>query len=158
MRWIHSGDALKEKKVMRKRKVLFVCVHNSARSQMAEAFLKKYGGEFFEVESAGLEAGTLNPLVVEAMREIGIDISKNQTKRVFDFLKQGKSYHYLVTVCDETAAERCPIFPGVFDKTQWNFEDPSAFQGTKGEKLVKIRTIRDSIKAKVLKFVEEKAK
>src|SRR3989338_998122 len=97
---------------MDKVRVRFVCIHNSARSQMAEAFLKKYGGDRFEVESAGLEPGTLNPVVVEAMKEIRIDISQNKTKSVFDFYKQGKLYNYVVTVCDESQSERCPIFSG----------------------------------------------
>lgn len=140
---------------MKKKKVLFICVHNSARSQMAEAFLKLYGGDFFEAESAGIEPGTLNPLVVEAMQEIGIDISKNRTKSAVDFLKQGKWYQYLITVCDETSAERCPIFPGVVQRFHWDFEDPSALQGGKKEKLARIREIRDSIKAKVLEFLED---
>lgn len=97
---------------MDKKRVLFVCVHNSARSQMAEAFLKKYRGEHFEVESAGLEPGKLNPIVVEAMKEVGIDISQNKTKSVFDFYKQGKQYDYVVTVCDESQSGACPVFPG----------------------------------------------
>src|SRR5262245_1129908 len=91
-------------------KVLFVCIHNSARSQMAEAFLNQTCGEEFEAHSAGLEPGKLNPVVVEAMREIGVDISRNQTKAVTDFLQQ--PFDYVVTVCDETSAERCPVFPG----------------------------------------------
>lgn len=138
---------------MRKKKVLFVCVHNSARSQMAEAFLKLYGGDSFEVESGGLEPGTLNPLVVEAMQEIGIDISKNRTKHVFDFIKQGKWFYYSITVCDEASAERCPLFPGVVKRLHWSFEDPSTFQGAKEEKLAMIREVRNSIKAKVLQFM-----
>lgn len=139
---------------MKKKKVLFICVHNSARSQMAEAFLKLYGGDFFEVESGGIEPGTLNPLVVEAMQEIGIDISRNRTKSAVDFLRQGKRYHYVITVCDEASAERCPIFPGVVQRLHWGLEDPSTLQGAKEEKLASIREIRDSIKAKVLEFVQ----
>lgn len=139
---------------MKKKKVLFICVHNSARSQMAEAFLKLYGGDFFEVESGGIEPGTLNQLVVEAMQEIGIDISRNRTKSAVDFLRQGKRYHYVITVCDEASAERCPIFPGVVQRLHWGLEDPSTLQGAKEEKLASIREIRDSIKAKVLEFVQ----
>jgi arsenate reductase len=144
-----------EEDFMKKKKVLFICVHNSARSQMAEAFLKLYGGDSFEVESAGIEPGTLNPLVVEAMQEIGIDISRNQSKSAVDFLRQGKWYNYVITVCDEASAERCPIFPGVVQRLHWSFEDPSGLQGAKKEKLTTIREIRDSIKAKVLQFVQE---
>ena len=98
---------------MEKIKVLFVCVHNSARSQMAEAFLNQLAGDKFFAESAGFEPGKLNPIVVEAMKEIGIDISKNQTKSVFDFFKQGRLYHFVIAVCDGANAERCPIFPGL---------------------------------------------
>jgi arsenate reductase len=138
-----------------KKKVLFVCVHNSARSQMAEAFLKLYGGDYFESESAGIEPGTLNPLVVEAMQEIGIDISKNKTKSAVDFMRQGKWYNYVITVCDEASAERCPLFPGAVQRLHWGFEDPSTLKGTKGEKLARIREIRDAIKDKVLRFVQD---
>lgn len=90
-------------------KVLFVCVHNSARSQMAETFLNDLGKEYFFAESAGLEKGELNPNVVEVMKEIGYDISNNQTKSVFDFFKSGKSYTYVIKVCDEMNGQRCPI-------------------------------------------------
>src|SRR3954462_1127647 len=93
------------------KKVLFICIHNSARSQMAEAFLNQICGEQFEAYSAGLEPGRLNPIVVEAMREIGIDISGNQTKAAFDMYNSGKTFAYVITVCDETSAERCPIYP-----------------------------------------------
>ncbi|MDD5668507.1 MAG: arsenate reductase ArsC, partial [Candidatus Omnitrophica bacterium] len=99
---------------MDKKKILFICVHNSARSQMAEAFLKQKAGDRFEVESAGLEPGELNPLAIEVMREIGIDISQNKTKNVFDFYRQGKHYDFIITVCDESQAQRCPVFPGTY--------------------------------------------
>jgi arsenate reductase (thioredoxin) len=95
-----------------KGKVLFVCVHNSARSQMAEALLKKIADDRFEVESAGLESGKLNLLAVEVMKEIGIDISGNQTKSAFDLFKEGKLYTHVITVCDESRAEQCPFIPG----------------------------------------------
>lgn len=139
---------------MQKKKVLFVCVHNSARSQMAEAFLTQNGGELFEVESAGIEPGKLNPIVVDVMREIGIDISKNQTKDAFQFLKQGRSFHYVITVCDESSGERCPIFPGVAHRFHWSFDDPSAFSGNYEEKLQKTRNVRDAIKSKILEFLK----
>ena len=139
-------------------KVLFICVHNSARSQMAEAFLKKYGGDEFFVESAGLEPGKLNPIVVEAMKEVGIDISHNETKSVFEFFKQGRRYHYVITVCDETSAERCPIFPGVKETIHWSFNDPSALIGSYQEKLAGTRVIRDEIENRVKLWLEELAK
>ncbi|SLM32261.1 Protein ArsC [Desulfamplus magnetovallimortis] len=138
-----------EKKI----KVLFVCVHNSARSQMAEAFLNELGSEFFFAESAGLEAGTLNPLAVAVMKEEGIDISNNKTKSAFDFFKQGKLYHYVITVCDESSKERCPLFPGITKRIHWSFDDPSSLTGSEEEKLEKTRQIRDHIKAAVEDFI-----
>lgn len=132
-----------------KKRVLFVCIHNSARSQMAEAFLSRIGGEHFEAHSAGLEPGKLNPVVVEAMKEIGIDISGNKTRAVFDYIKSGQSFAYVITVCDEASAERCPIFPGVTTRLHWSFPDPSAIQGAPEQKLAGTRKIRDAIKAKV---------
>ena len=134
---------------MQKKRVLFICIHNSARSQMAEAFLNEICGEQFEAHSAGLEPGKLNPIVVEAMQEIGIDISGKQTKAVFDIFKSGKTFAYVITVCDETSAERCPIFPGVTTRLHWSFPDPSALQGSHDEKLARTREIRDTIKAKI---------
>jgi arsenate reductase (thioredoxin) len=138
-----------------KRKVLFVCIHNSARSQMAEAFLNQICGEYFEAHSAGLEPGKLNPIVVGAMQEIGIDISGNQTKSAFDYIKSGKMFAYVITVCDETSAERCPIFPGVTKRLHWSFPDPSSVQGTHDEKLVKTREVRDMIKARIENWCAE---
>ena len=140
---------------MKKQKVLFVCIHNSARSQMAEAFLNQICGEEFEAHSAGLEPGKLNPIVVQVMQEIGIDISGNQTKAVFDMFKSGKAFAYVITVCDETSAERCPIFPGVTKRLHWSFHDPSSFQGSHDEKLAKTRVVRDTIKAKIEEWCEE---
>ena len=138
-----------------KEKVLFVCIHNSARSQMAEAFLNRVCGEVFEAQSAGLEPGRLNPIVVEAMQEIGIDISGNKTKAVFDIFKSGQTFSYVITVCDETSAERCPIFPGFAKRLHWSFPDPSAIQATQEQKLVRTREIRDMIQSKVEEWCEE---
>jgi arsenate reductase len=140
-----------------KKKVLFVCVHNSARSQMAEAFLNALGGDKFEAESAGLEPGALNPLVVEAMKETGIDISQNKTKRVFDFFKEGRLFNYVITVCDEASAERCPVFPRVAKMLHWPFEDPSKLEGAYKERLEKTRHIRDQIKKRIMTFIEEES-
>jgi len=140
---------------MNKKSVLFICVHNSARSQMAEAFLKKYAGDRFDVESAGLEPGKLNPIVVEAMKEVGIDISQNKTKSVFDFYKQGKQYDYVITVCDESQSGACPMFPGQGERLHWGFADPSGFQGTWEEKLEKTRQVRDQIRQKIEQWVEQ---
>ncbi len=140
---------------MVKNKVLFLCVHNGARSQMAEAFLKKLGGDFYEVESAGLESGILNPLAIEAMKEEGIDISNNQTKDVFSIYKEGRWYSHIITVCDAKNSERCPIFPGRVKKISWEFADPAAFIGTPEEKLAQTRVVRDEIKSAVLKLIQQ---
>jgi len=140
---------------MEKKKVLFVCIHNSARSQMAEAFLNELGGDRFEAESAGLEPGQLNQLVVEVMKEIKIDISHNTTKGVFDFIKQGKLFHYVITVCDETSGNRCPIYPGYAKRLHWNLPDPSALEGTQDEKRQTTRRIRDEIKARIEAWIKE---
>ncbi len=139
---------------MQKMKVLFVCVHNSARSQMAEAFLNALDAERFEAQSAGLEPGVLNPYVVKAMSEVGIDISGKLTKDVFDMIKKGAMYSYVVTVCDGASAERCPIFPGVTTRLHWSFPDPAALQGTEEEKMAGTRAIRDAIEAKIKEWAE----
>ncbi|MFI5188408.1 MAG: arsenate reductase ArsC [Chitinophagales bacterium] len=138
-----------------KRKVLFVCIHNSARSQMAEAFMNKYGSEFFEAESAGIEPGKLNPNVVEVMKEVGIDISQKETQSVFDLFRKGKMYNAVITVCDEASAERCPIFPGLVKRIAWSFSDPSSFAGTQENVLEQTRKVRDQIKEKILEFINE---
>jgi arsenate reductase len=138
-----------------KKKILFVCIHNSARSQMAEAFVNQMCGDEFEAFSAGLEPGRLNPIVVEVMREVGIDLSGNQTKTVFDFIKAGALFSHVITVCDEANAERCPIFPGVTTRLHWGFADPSAFQGSSEEKLARTREIRDAIRVKIREWCAE---
>jgi arsenate reductase (thioredoxin) len=138
-----------------KQKVLFICVHNSARSQMAEAFLNDICGGHFEAHSAGLEPGRLNPLAVEAMREIGIDISQKKTQSVFDVFKSGQLFAYVITVCDETSADRCPIFPGVTQRLHWSFPDPSALSGTHEQRLSGTRKIRDQIRARIEMWCDE---
>jgi len=125
---------------------------------MAEAYLNHFGDGRFQAESAGLEPGTLNPRVVEVMREDGIDLSQNKTKSVFDIFKQGKLFEYVVTVCDEASAEKCPIFPGVARRLHWSFKDPSALTGTEAEKLQGTREIRDQIKVKVREWIAEACK
>lgn len=132
-----------------KRSVLFVCVHNSARSKMAEAFLNQRCPDDFVAESAGLEPGTLNPLAVAAMGEVGIDISSRQTQSTLDLFKRGKHYSYVITVCDEMSAERCPIFPGNARRLHWSFPDPATVEGTREERLAKTRLIRDQIRGKI---------
>jgi arsenate reductase len=147
-------DSYEGEVLVKMQKVLFVCVHNSARSQMAEAYLRKYGENRFVAESAGLEPGTINPLVVEVMEEEGIDLSGKQTNSVYEFYKEGRSYDYVITVCSKDAAERCPIFPGEGKRLHWPFDDPSKAVGTKEQKLSKVRRVRDDIRRQVLSFLE----
>jgi arsenate reductase len=116
---------------------------------MAEAWLNTLYGEFFSAESAGLEPGTLNPYAVRVLQESGIDIAQKATRDVFDVYRSGRIFHYVVTVCDETAAERCPIFPGVTQRIHWSFPDPSQAQGTDEEKMEQVRAIRDQIRAQI---------
>ena len=130
-------------------RVLFICVHNAGRSQMSEALLKHYAGDRFDAQSAGLEPGELNPLAVEAMAEIGIDISRNKTKSVFEIWKRGEAFQYVIAVCDTESAEKCPIFPGVTTRLRWSFNDPSKVTGSRERKLQKVREIRDEIAAKI---------
>ena len=139
---------------MKKIKVLFVCIHNSARSQIAEALLRNLAGDRFEVESAGFSPGTLNPLAVEVMKEWDIDISEYKTKSVFQFFKDGKLFDYVITVCDESSAEQCPIFPGIAKRMHWSFEDPSSFIGTYEEKLARARAVRDTIRSRIEEWIK----
>jgi arsenate reductase len=141
-----------------KSKVLFVCIHNSARSQMAEAFLNHLCPDHFIAESAGLEPGTLNPLVVQVMKEVNIDISAKGTQGVFDIFKSGRTFGHVITVCDEVNAERCPVFPGFALRHSWSFPDPSATTGSEDERLEKVRAIRDLIEAKVIEWCDQRCK
>jgi len=136
-----------------KSKILFVCIHNSARSQMAEAFINKFAEGKYAAESAGIESGKLNPVVVQVMKEEGIDISVNKTKTVDEMLEQKKQFNFIITVCDEVSAERCPVFPGGGKKMHWSFPDPSTFAGTDDERIIFIRNVRDAIKEKVKEFL-----
>jgi len=132
-----------------KKKVLFICVHNSVRSQMAEAWLNLLCPKQFEAHSAGLEPGALNPLAVEAMHEIGVDISGKKTQSALDVFKSGQLFSYVITVCDESSAERCPIFPGATKRLHWSFPDPAAITGSHEERLNGVRKIRDQIRARI---------
>lgn len=137
-----------------KTRVLFLCTGNSARSQMAEAFLRKYAGDRFEVHSAGLEPKGINPYTIRVMEEVGIDLSGHRSKGVNEYL--GKVlFHYLITVCDD-ADKNCPTtWPGVNQRLHWSFEDPAAFEGTEEEKLAKFREIRDKIEARILEWLAQ---
>ena len=122
---------------------------------MAAALMNKMCGDLFEAHSAGLEPGTLNPLAIEALQEIGIDISHNKTQRVFDVSKSGHMFHFLITVCSEAEAEGCPMFPGPTTRLHWPFEDPSKFTGSREERLERTRRVRDQVRAKINWFCEE---
>lgn len=135
--------------------VLFVCEHNSARSQMAEAYLLRLGGDVVVVESCGLEAGIINPLVVEAMAEEGFDLSAKTTQRAIELIQKGSRYDVVITVCSQKASEQCPLFPGRALRLNWPFDDPSRLEGSHEEKMVRVRKIREQIKVQVMAFFEE---
>ena len=134
-------------------KVLFVCIHNSARSQMAEGFLRKLGGTDFEVESAGFEPTVINPLVVEVMKEEGIDLSSKGTQSVFDLFKQGRVFTHVVTVCDDSLESKCPIYPGMTHRLHLPFPDPGALTGDRDEQRRRTREIRDAIRQAIENFI-----
>src|SRR5215510_938437 len=141
---------------MSRLRVLFLCTGNSARSQMAEAFLRRYAGDTMEAHSAGLEPQGLNPLTVVAMQEVGIDISNQHYKGVEIYLGK-KHFQYLITVCDD-ADKNCPtVWPGVNTRLHWSFEDPAIFEGSEEEKLAKFREIRDQIAKKIREWVVEES-
>ena len=140
---------------MEKIRVLFVCAHNSARSQIAETFLNALGGGRFEAESAGLDPREINPLVIDVMKELGFDLSQRNSSRVFDTFKEGRLYHHVVFVCDKSTEEQCPIFPGLGKRHSWPFQDPSKLEGTHEEKLDQLRKIRDEIKARIESWITE---
>lgn len=135
-------------------RVLFVCTHNSARSQMAEALMNDMAGDRFEAVSAGIDPSVVNPLAVQVMKEIGIDISGKETKMVFDIYRSGRTFQYVIGVCDGAAMERCPIFPGITTRLDWSFPDPAAFDGSTEEKLERTRQVRNQIEAKIRKFID----
>ena len=139
---------------MSKAKVLFLCTGNSARSQMAEAFLRKYGGEQFEAYSAGLEPKDINPYTNRVMEEVGVSLSGQYSKHLKEYM--GKMHFgYLITVCDE-ADKNCPTaFPGMGQRIHWSFEDPAAFVGSDDEKLAKFREVRDQIEQRIKAWLEE---
>ncbi len=135
---------------MTKSRVLFVCTHNSARSQMAEGFLRHISGADFEVHSAGTEATRVRPEAIAVMAELGIDISGQTSKTLERYL--GEPWDYVITVCDD-ANESCPVFPGASDRSHWSFIDPSRATGTDEERLAVFRTVRDEIARRIRLFV-----
>jgi arsenate reductase (thioredoxin) len=134
---------------MDKIKVLFVCLHNAARSQMAEAFLRAMGAERFAVASAGLEPTAISPLAVEAMAEVGLDIAQRSSQNIFDLYRAGALFDYVISMCDEAGGESCPVFPGIVKRLHWNFPDPAYLSGDREKALEGMREIRDQIKAQV---------
>jgi arsenate reductase len=138
---------------MKKEQVLFLCTGNSARSQMAEALLRIYGGDRFEVFSAGLEPSVINPFTVKVLNESGIDTSAHYSKPLTTYM--GKmDFDYLITVCSN-ADEKCPYFPGIGKRMHWPFEDPAAMIGSDEEKTTKFREIRDLIEEKIKTWLKE---
>lgn len=140
-----------------RKSALIICVHNSARSQIAEAYLKQLGGEEWRVESAGFDPGEINPLVVRVMAEEGFDLSTRTTQSVFELFKQGRNFQYVITVCSESEEGRCPVFPGMTHRLHLPFPDPARLEGTEEEKLARMREIRDQIKSVVQQFLEWEA-
>lgn len=138
---------------MNKPKVLFLCTGNSARSQMAEAFLRLYAGDRFEVHSAGLEPSVVNPLTIQVMEEIGVDMSAHRSKSLMEYMGR-EHFAYLITVCSR-AEEKCPLFPGMGTRLHWPFDDPAAADGSEEEKLAKFRQVRQEISSKMLDWVSE---
>lgn len=130
----------------KKLKVLFICQHNSGRSQIAEAYLKAFYGQKFDIESAGFEPSeSVHPLVIRVMKEVDIDLSGKKPQSVFDLFKQGRLFDHVVTVCQDNES-RCPIFPGVTKRWHWPFPDPAAAEGSEEEQLEQVRRIREMIK------------
>jgi arsenate reductase len=131
---------------MTKARVLFLCTHNSARSQMAEGLLRHLTGDRFEAHSAGTEATQVRPLAIRAMHEIGVDISGQESKTLERYLRE--PFDHVITVCDD-ANEACPFFPGARNRVHWSFEDPSRAEGTEEERMAVFRLVRDRIRERV---------
>jgi len=136
-----------------KPKILFLCTGNSARSQMAEAWLKYYASDFFEVYSAGLEPKGVNPYTIRVMEEAGVDMSGHHSKSLGEYINK-INFSYLITVCSN-ADQRCPYFPGMGIRMHWPFEDPVAVEGSEAEKMAKFRLVRDQIKGRIKKWLYE---
>ncbi len=135
-----------------RQRILVLCTHNSARSQMAEGFFRALAGDRLEVESAGTEATRVNPLAIRAMDEVGIDLRGQTSKTLDAFL--GERWDYVITVCDQ-ASERCPVFPGSAIRLHWSFDDPSAASGGEGERWAVFRRVRDEIGDRIRRWLRE---
>ena len=134
-----------------KKRVLILCTGNSARSQMAEGLLRHIGGDKFEVKSAGVAPSQIRPEAIEAMQDVGIDITSHRSKSVDELV--GQPFDYIITVCDN-AKESCPIFPGSATRIHWSFDDPAAVEGTTEEKLTAFRRVRDDIRDRLRTFAD----
>ncbi|MCS6926474.1 MAG: arsenate reductase ArsC [Candidatus Binatia bacterium] len=137
---------------MARKRVLFLCTHNSARSQMAEGYLRAVAGDHYEVASAGTVATHVHPLAVQVMHEIGIDLRPHTSKTLDAFA--GQRWDYVITVCDNAAAA-CPLFPGATVQLHWSFPDPSQATGTAAERLQAFRRVRDAITARIRAWLVE---
>lgn len=136
-------------------KVLFVCVHNAARSRMAEALLRNCDSALFDVTSAGFEPQEVNPLAVEALEAIDLRLPTTATQpSVFELFKAGRHFHFVIGVCDEEHGQKCPLFPGITQRLYWSFPDPSTFTGSHEEKLARVVELRDAIRARIEAWVK----
>lgn len=138
---------------MEKRRILFICVQNSFRSQIAETFMNEKYGDKFEAESAGFSQKEVSPLAIKVMAEKGMNISENKANSVFEYYKQNRNYEYVITVCNKKLEEQCPVFPGVVRRINWNLENPEDFEGTDEEKLTKAIALRNEIECRIDDFV-----
>jgi len=139
--------------VNQNKKVLFVSLKNSARSQIAEGLLRKFGAGLFDIESAGFEVEELDELAMKVLTEEYVDISNHEVKSVFELFKEGRQFNYVITICDEVKAKECPVFPSLIHRIHWSFDDPSDFEGEFSAKLAKTRLVKNEIKMEVLNFI-----
>ena len=136
------------------RRILFVCIHNSGRSQMAEAFLNELGGPEFIAESAGVNPRPINPEVVEVMKEVGHDLSDAESDNIVDFFREGRLYEQVIYVCEREAEQDCPVFPGVRRILHWPYPDPAALEGNEQERREALRAIRDQIRQRIAEWLQ----
>ncbi len=140
------------------RRILFVCIHNSGRSQMAEAFLNELGGPEFVAESAGVEPRPINPDVARVMQEVGHDLSGAQSDDIVDFFREGRLYEQVIYVCERGAEKDCPVFPGVRKTLHWPYPDPAELSGDEAARLDSLREIRDRIRERVEEWLAANAR
>lgn len=138
-----------------KTKVIFLCTHNQARSQMAEAFLRRYAGSYFDVYSGGYSPKPIHPFAIQVMKEIGFDISNQQSKDLWQLAKN-EHFGIVITLCKKGEEEDCPTVPGPSTRLYWNIEDPASFEGTEEQKIAKFRAVRDQIQELVKSFLKDR--